>query len=277
MLPLFTLFKFFGLTLLTLIAYFFLSFIILPILNLNTYKRKGFSTFFFPILGYLRYWDLGMKSDEDAFMNFKKSSQEHPNQKVLVTNLGNKTLFLLRDPAYIKDFLHSQHKYHKVGIVNNMKPLLGNGLATAEGSFWRNHRRIISNSFHYELLKSHVPIIQETTKEFLDKIKPEEFSNFKIIDKVQEITGEVVGKVFFGNNLSHYNLGGMPLTLYLARLMTEIMKTALSPSAMLLGTKSLILVPSHRRVMEKKPIISVHIAKRLSKIEEKNTMKPMTC
>ena len=251
MLPFFTLFKFFAFTLLTVLAYFFLSFVLLPVLNINSYKRKGFSTFFFPILGYLRYWDLGLKSHEDAFMNFKTSSQDFPNKKVLITNLGNKTLFLLRDPTYIKDFLHSQHKYHKVGIVNNMKPLLGNGLATAEGSFWRNHRRIISNSFHYELLKSHVPIIQETTKEFLDKIKPEEYGNFKIIDKVQEITGEVVGRVFFGNNLSNYQLDGMPLTLYLARLMTEIMKTALSPMAMLLGTKSLVLIPSHRRVMEK--------------------------
>ena len=235
----------------TLIALFICSYIILPFISVYSYKRKGMSTYFFPISGYLHYWETGLKSDGDCFSSFKKASKEFPGQKVLVTNLGPNTLFLLRDPQMIKEYLHKQHLYNKVGVAKFLKPLFGNGLSTAEGETWKHHRRIVSTFFNYESLKASVGIVQSTTKEFLDKLSPSEYKNFHVINKVQEITGEIVGRIFFGEKLNNCDVEGKPLTLHLTNLMAEVMKNSLTPSALLFGPKILRLFANYRRVMKK--------------------------
>ena len=236
---------------LALLTLFLYSYIFLPLIRVTSYKRKGMSTFFFPISGYLHYWDLGLKSDGDCFINFKRASKDFPGQKVLVTNLGPNTLFLLRDPQMIKEYLHKQHFYNKVGVATFLRPLFGNGLSTAEGETWKHHRRIVSNAFNYEKIKASVGIVQGTTREFLDKLSPNEYKNYRVITKIQEITGEIVGRIFFGEQLNNYQIEGKPLTLHLTNLMTEVMENSLTPTALLFGPKILHLFPNYRRVMGK--------------------------
>ncbi len=144
------------------------------------------------------------------------------------------------DPQYIKELLLKPNLYEKTGITKFINPLVGGeGLVMSEGELWKRHRKIISNSFHYESLKANIPTIRKTTLEFLNKTTPEELKNYSAINKIQEITGEIVGRIFFGENLSNYTLEGKSLTLVLGTLIADLSLLALSPISLILGENAL--------------------------------------
>jgi len=92
----------------------------------------------------------------------------------MVTNPHPNVLISLRDTQNLKKFLQKQNLDTKTNFLDIFRLVTGSGLATAEGDVWRRHREIISNSFHYEFLKTNFPMIQETTREFLESLKPED-------------------------------------------------------------------------------------------------------
>jgi len=220
----------------SLILAFIIFYIIIPFLKIKSYQAKGFNTFFYPILGEIKIWLNGFNNRGDTFAFIKEARQKYPEHKVQITNLNNKTLILLRDTQYAKDFFINPQNYKKDGITNFLKPLVGGGgLVMYEGEAWKKHRKIISNSFHYESLRSNISVVQNTTKEFFDKLTPEELQSYQVIPKIQDITGEVVGRIFFGEHLASYTLEGKPLTEVIAKLISDITVTALSPLSVMFG------------------------------------------
>jgi cytochrome P450 family 4 subfamily V len=183
----------------------------------------------------------------------KSEASKSPNEKYMVTNLQSDVLISLRDTQYLKDFLQKQNLYTKTKFLDILRLVAGTGLVTAEGDVWKRHRKIISNSFHYEFIKTNVPMIQETTREFLSGLKPEDMKAYNVIPKVQEITGEIVGRIFFGKHLNSYTFEGKPLTLALADLMTEIAMAGKSLPGVLLGAKvmKIPLFSKHQRLMKR--------------------------
>ena len=69
----------------------------------------------------------------------------------------------------MKEFMQKPH-YEKAIIKDFFQPLMGDGLAMSEGETWKRHRKIISNSFHYDSLNKNISTIQTIAKEFFDKI-----------------------------------------------------------------------------------------------------------
>jgi len=69
----------------------------------------------------------------------------------------------------------------------------------SEGPNWKKHRKIISQSFHFEFLKEMVPIIAEQTQQYLDsRVKGRKQINFK--EELAQMTGNIVSTIFFGND-----------------------------------------------------------------------------
>jgi len=208
--------------------------------SVQSYKAKGYATFFFPVLGELYKGRKSLETRGDVFAAAKEFTKLSPGHKISISNFGTKTLITLYDPQYIKEFLLKPNLYEKTGVIEFGKSLTsGGGLVVSEGEVWKRHRKIISNSFHYESLKSNISTIRNTTLEFLNKTTAEELKNYSVINKIQEITGEIVGRIFFGENLNSYTLEGKPLTLVLATLLSEMTMTALTPLALILGDKAL--------------------------------------
>jgi len=236
--------------LLVLIFYY----IILPYRTIKSYRSKGFNTYFFPILGEFKTWFDNFNSRGDSFAKTKESRQKFPDQKVSITNLGNKTLILIRDPQYAKDFFINPQNYKKIGVSNFVRPLVdGGGLVQYEGETWKRYRKIISNSFHYESLRSNISTIQSTAKELFERLTPEDYKNYTVIPKIQEITGEVVARIFFGEHLAKYTMDGKPLTTYAAEMMTDLMVAAFNPLSVIFEDKMLKypILPSYRRLKTK--------------------------
>jgi len=183
----------------------------------------------------------------------KMSSKNFPNEKALVTNVTARVMIMLRDTQYAKEFSLKQNLYKKSSHGDVMKSLLGTSLVFAEGDLWKRNRRIISNHFHYEFLKENVSVMQATTKEFLNKITTYEYEDFPALTKFQEITGEIVGRIFFGESFNSYTFAGKQLTLALANIMAELGTASRHTLPMLFGPKvmELPIFPKLKKVSDR--------------------------
>jgi len=86
----------------------------------------------------------------------------------------------------------------------------------------------------------------------LDELAKTNLTKVNILDELQKITGEMVGRIFFGQNLNKYKINGKLLTLYLADLMvrstTGFRKNYFIIMAFMVGI-NLELFPSYREIM----------------------------
>jgi len=176
----------------------------------------------------------------------------HPEDRLLLSHIGKDPLIMLRDAELIQDFYKKQNCYEKVPLPEHVRPLFGyGGLTFSEGETWKRHRKILSGSFNYEGLRSKVPLVQATAKEFLGKIGPDGCQEYGIFNKIQEITGEIAGRMFFGEDLKNYSIDNKPLTTYLTDLISDLFVLSLSPMGLLLGEKLVQLTPAHVKVMKR--------------------------
>lgn len=234
----------------TLLTYFL---IILPLIRMNRYRRPDSTFYFFPLLGALNYMRKDQRERKDIQASNRDYKNKNPDKKFEITNFGTKAFILLRDPQLVKEFTQKPGNYEKHQLFQTMKLLFGNGLIITEGEVWKRHRKIISSSFHYEFLKNNTKMIQSTTKEFFDKISEEEMKNYDLMRHIQAITGEIVGRLFFGEKLNDYQFEGKPLTAALADLLSELGASAVSPLVILFGPKFLTypIVPKYKRMMQR--------------------------
>lgn len=63
--------------------------------------------------------------------------------------------FMVADAGFVGHVLQeSQREYPKSPVYKVLRPLLGDGLLTAEGATWRRHRRLAQPAFHHEKLQA---------------------------------------------------------------------------------------------------------------------------
>jgi len=226
--------------------------LLIPLYNLSFYQKQGLNTTFYPVIGFHKALRKRFFKDGDFLKDFKDASKIDPNQKGFASNFGSDVVIHLRDPAYIKEFLQNPGNYKKAKFLDILKILVGNGLLFAEGDRWKARRKIISGSFHYDFLSHNTALIQETTREILDQIPKEEYKGHLLMDMIQQITGEVVGRLFFGRNLNHYSFDGEPLTLTLAHLIAALSERIPTLAHLILGQKAFSLPIHGWRALAKK-------------------------
>ena len=174
---------------LTVIALFILYLVYLlvikPVTLIRYYERQGALGEYYPILGGYgkRVNEANITGDWLSF--YKKDIQNSKGaHKLFATNiLGNAFLFLV-DPDLIKDFISNQEKNYKKAeeFIDLDKFFLGTGVATSEGEVWKKHRKIVSSAFHFDFIKSTVPIIEQVTQEVFDAVAKENMSSVDIMD-----------------------------------------------------------------------------------------------
>jgi cytochrome P450 family 4 subfamily V len=125
------------------------------------------------------------------------------------------------------------------------------GLVFSEGNQWKKHRKIISSAFHYEFLKEMVPVIYESAMEQMRLMLKK--GETTAIEDFANITGNVVGKVFFGSNFNEHIIDGLPATIYLKELGIKTMEINLTPLVVLFGPRFVHkgLLPSHKAYLAK--------------------------
>ncbi len=234
------------------LGYIILSFIIIPLWKMQKYKKYGLLFYFFPFLGPFKRLHNLEKSKKDSFFFYRELGAQNQNALGEVINFGNMVGINLLDPKLIKEFHSKQSNYRKVELSKAVDAMAGSGLVFSEGEVWKKHRKTISSIFHFDFLKQNIPLMINTTKEFYSEIINASLNSVHIMDEIQKITGEIVGRIFFGENLNKYTHFGKPLTLYLQELGTRMGQIHQKPLVFFLRSSGLPLelMPSFRHLLK---------------------------
>jgi cytochrome P450 len=83
--------------------------------------------------------------------------------------VGPRRVFLASRPDLIEQVLVTDAKHYiKHFGARAFKPVLGNGLVTSEGEFWRRQRKLVQPGFLKARVQSYAPVMTELTNQMLD-------------------------------------------------------------------------------------------------------------
>jgi cytochrome P450 len=118
--------------------------------------------------------------------------------------IGPYLVHLIANPDFIQHVLQDNNdNYVKGRSYVAFEPIIGNGLLTSEGEFWRRQRRLANPSFHRDKLNGFVSMFAEQAGSMLDEWEACA-RNQEVIDVSKEmmrLTFGVVGRALFSLDL----------------------------------------------------------------------------
>jgi len=123
--------------------------------------------------------------------------------------------YVINHPDDVKHVLLSNHRnYTKGEGMDRVKILLGNGIMTSEGDFWRRQRRMMQPAFHRKVIDRFSLLIEEVNEKFADRWAAQSARGepINLTDDVSELTLEIVLRSIFGADLERLErqLGANP-------------------------------------------------------------------
>src|ERR1700759_5111227 len=78
--------------------------------------------------------------------------------------------YVINHPDDVKQVLLSNHRnYTKGEGMDRVKILLGNGIMTSEGDFWRRQRRMMQPSFHRRVIDRFSALVHDVNDGFAER------------------------------------------------------------------------------------------------------------
>lgn len=111
---------------------------------------------------------------------------------------------IIFDPEMIKYVVQENNKNYTKGMVfRHLIPILGNGLLTSEGEFWRRQRRLAQPAFHKQRLAEMVNSMVECTKELIREWEEKypEGSKINITKEMNRIALVIVSSALFKSDV----------------------------------------------------------------------------
>jgi cytochrome P450 len=142
-----------------------------------------------------------MRRDPLAFVG--RLFRDHGDASLL--RMGPVAAYMFFHPDDVKHVLQENHaNYVKGPIVARVKILIGEGLFTSEGAFWRRQRRLVQPAFHRERIAGFVDTMVRCTADRLDAWEPRVASGtpFDVAAEMSALTLTIVGRALFGRDLS---------------------------------------------------------------------------
>lgn len=210
--------------------------IISPLFRMRHYVKQGAMKIFYLLPSFFENLK-DAKEHGDFFYRQKRRLAENPNLRLWVINNGSNVSVYFSDPKLIKEFFQNQDKYVKREFGGAFNAFFGKGIFSAEVATWRRHRKAVSDIFHFDFLKSIVPVMDEVACNMYAKYCPENSNSGKIslLEQTQKVTGQITGHLFFGNSVNDFLFDGENAPLAVSTLMMEIMKTSQSLPVWLFG------------------------------------------
>ena len=112
--------------------------------------------------------------------------------------------YVINHPDDIKRVLLSNHRnYTKGEGMDRVKILLGNGIMTSEGAFWRRQRRMMQPCFHRRVIDQFSTLIGEANEKYAERWAAHAARGepVNISLDTSEMTLEIVLKSIFGSDL----------------------------------------------------------------------------
>jgi len=111
---------------------------------------------------------------------------------------------LVVHPDHIKHVLQdNNHNYEKGVVIATLKVLIGEGLFTSEGDFWRRQRRLAQPAFHRQRLAGFATTMTDATRVMLDRWEgvARDGGTLDVAAEMTRLTLGIVGRTLFSRNL----------------------------------------------------------------------------
>ncbi|HXC20454.1 MAG TPA: cytochrome P450 [Steroidobacteraceae bacterium] len=123
--------------------------------------------------------------------------------------------YVINHPEDIKRVLLTNHRnYTKGEGIDRVKILLGNGIMTSEGAFWRRQRRMLQPSFHRRVIDQFSQLIGEVNGKYAQRwsAMAARGEALNLSSDTSELTLEIVLRSIFGNDLERleHQMGANP-------------------------------------------------------------------
>jgi len=138
----------------------------------------------------------------DPLGYIEKLQREHGD--VVGLGWGPVRNFLIFHPADIKRVLQDNNQnYVKGAIIARTKIVIGEGLFTSEGDFWRRQRRLAQPAFHRKRIAAFVDTMADATANMLQRWDglARDGGTFDAAVEMNRVTLAVVGRTLFGVDL----------------------------------------------------------------------------
>ena len=112
--------------------------------------------------------------------------------------------YIINHPEDVKRVLLSNHRnYTKGEGIDRVKILLGNGLMTSEGEFWRRQRRMMQPSFHRKVIDRFATLIREVNERYAERwaASAARGEAINVSNETSELTLEIVLRSILGEDL----------------------------------------------------------------------------
>jgi cytochrome P450 len=113
--------------------------------------------------------------------------------------------YIINHPEDIKRVMLSNHRnYTKGDGMDRVKILLGNGIMTSEGEFWRRQRRMMQPTFHRRVIAQFADLISEVNEKYAQRwaAAAARGEPVNISSDASELTLEIVLRSIFGTDLA---------------------------------------------------------------------------
>jgi cytochrome P450 len=124
---------------------------------------------------------------------------------VVRLQVGPRELHLISHPDLVKYVLQdNNHNYTKGRGLEKARPLLGRGLLTSEGEFWRRQRRLIQPAFHRRKIEQFASVMREEIESLLEPWERVSLQGYAIdvAAQMMRLTLNVVTRTLFSSGLS---------------------------------------------------------------------------
>lgn len=134
----------------------------------------------------------------------------------MAAEYGDAIRFHAIGPFYGYIFFHPDHNKHILQDNNKnytkiphpslvtLQPVIGNGLLTSDGEFWRQQRRLAQPAFHKRRLASFAETMTACTERMLARWQPliDSGEPFDLAHEMMELTLEIVGHTLFSIDIT---------------------------------------------------------------------------
>jgi cytochrome P450 len=127
---------------------------------------------------------------------FLRSTRDRYGDVVRIA-LGPLKLTLLSHPDHVEDVLVTRNKlFQKDRFVDTLRPVLGDGLLSSEGDFWRRQRRLAQPAFHRDRIAAYGGIMVEHASRLVAQWRDGDTRD--VHKDMMRLTLEIVAETLFG-------------------------------------------------------------------------------